>query len=447
MNATSASARVLRVVSVLALTLLALGCGRADEARAHADAVWHRALVAADADPEVQRLAGAAKDAELAVHDARARLGRREQDVIDPQREQAQQAGLTRAVEKHGKAQAVWKELRTRKARAALSAGELAMVDAAFGAEVGGVAGAPAGSTAGSIGSDIANKRIAVIPKGTTQVFWKSVEAGVRAAAAAEGLEVVWKGPITEDDRAQQVQLVQQFATEGVAGIVLAPLDAKALLAPVRAARAKGIPVVIFDSALDGEVGKDFASFVATDNEAAGKLAGNVLAKLTRGKGKVVMLRYQVGSASTEAREAGFQSAVAAYPDLEVTVANRYGGATIGDAKTQALNLMDRLREASGVFCCNELTTHGMLLALQQEGLAGKLKFVGFDASPVLVKGVEASEIQALIVQNPTRMGYDAVQQMAKILRGESATPRIDTGVAMVDKQGLGKPEIQALLK
>jgi ribose transport system substrate-binding protein len=296
-------------------------------------------------------------------------------------------------------------------------------------------------------GSSTARPRVAVIPKGTTQVFWKSVEAGVRAAADEAGLDVVFKGPITEDDRAQQVQLVQQFATERVAGIVLAPLDAKALLAPVRGARAKDIPVVIFDSALDGTVGEDFASFVATDNEAAGRMAGETLAELMGGKGEVVMLRYQVGSASTEAREAGFQAALAAHQGLEVTVANRYGGATIGEAKTQALNLIDRLRRAGGVFCCNELTTHGMLLALQQEGLAGKLQFVGFDASPVLVEAVREGAIQALIVQNPKRMGAEAVRQMARILRGEAPDPRVDTGVAKVDRAGLDRPEIQALLR
>ncbi|MEZ5967039.1 MAG: substrate-binding domain-containing protein [Planctomycetota bacterium] len=438
MNVSAATACLLRVSCLVLFAWVGLGCERADATREHAVQVWQKAIAAADADPEVQRLAAAAKDAEIDVQDARARLGRREQDVLDAPTAQAQQEALTRAVERQGRARAAHDAARKRSARASLSAEDLAMVDAALGGETGAAAAA---------GGASARKRIAVIPKGTTQVFWKSVEAGAREAAAAEGLEVVWKGPITEDDRAQQVQLVQQFATEGVAGIVLAPLDAKALLAPVRAARAKGIPVVVFDSALDGEVGKDFASFVATDNEAAGHMAGAAMAELTGGKGNIVMLRNQVGSASTEARERGFVDELAKHADMKLTVDNRYGGASIGEAKTEALNLVDRLREAQGVFCCNELTTHGMLLALQQEGLAGKLQFVGFDASPVLVKGVETGAIRALVVQNPKRMGREAVQQMAMLLRGETVAPRIDTGVALVDKDGLGKPEIQALLR
>lgn len=432
--------RTLRALWPLLFTLAVLGCGGADEKRAEAESLWRMALAEADTDPEVARLAAQTKDAEIAVQDARARLDRRTHEGSALDEQKAQQEALGRAVQAQIDARGRWQTLRVRLARAALDPKEMALVETELGDEIGAVTG-PGEGAAGR------RQRIAVIPKGTTQVFWNAVEAGVREAAADANLDVTWKGPITEDDRAQQVQLVQQFATEGVDGIVLAPLDAKALLAPVRAARAKGIPVVVFDSALDGELGKDFASFVATDNEAAGQLAGNVLAKLLRGKGKVVMLRYQVGSASTEAREAGFLAAIRASPDLEVTVDNRYGGATIGDAKTQALNLLDRLREANGVFCCNELTTHGMLLALQQEGLAGKLQFVGFDASPVLVKGVETGAIQGLIVQNPRRMGREAVAQMAKILRGETPDARVDTGATWVDAESLGRPEIQALLK
>ncbi len=435
------SLAILQLFGLLLLSVVSVGCGRQAAARAHAEAVWAAALLRADQEPDVQQAKAAAQTAEAAMQDARARLGRRDSDGIDAQREQAYQDVATRAVQEHGKLRTAWQEGRTRQARAVLSPADLKTVQDLLDIAVDvAVEAAPAGAGAG-------RKRIAVIPKGTTQLFWKSVENGVREAAAQGDLDVVWKGPLTEDDRAQQIQLVQQFTTEGVDGLVLAPLDAKALVAPVRAARSKGIPVVIFDSALEGEVGSDFSSFVATDNRAAGRLAGNVLAKFLRSKGKVVMLRYQAGSASTEERERGFTEAIAAYKDIEITVANRYGGATVGETKTQALNLIDKLREANGVFCCNELTTHGMLLALQQEGLAGKVQFIGFDASPVLVKGVEAGHIQALIVQDPTRMGRVAMEQISKVLRGEAATPRVDTGATLVDKEGLARPEIQALLK
>ena len=288
--------------------------------------------------------------------------------------------------------------------------------------------------------------RVAVIPKGTTHVFWKAVEKGARRGGEAAGLEVVFKGPLQENDRAQQIQLVQQFVSEGIGGIALAPLDHAALVQVVGAARAKSIPVVIFDSDLDGTAGVDFASFVATDNEQGGKMAGEYLAGLLGGKGKVVLLRYQVGSASTEAREKGFLAAARA-AGLDVTVENRYAGATAGEAKTAALNLADALREAQGVFCSNESATNGMLLALEQLDLAGKLSFVGFDASPPLVAGLKAGKIDALVVQDPVRMGALAVTTLAASMKGEPVAARIDTGARVATTANMGEPEIARLLE
>ena len=194
--------------------------------------------------------------------------------------------------------------------------------------------------------AEAAKLRIAMIPKGTTHVFWKTVEAGARAAAADLDVELVWKGPLKENDRGQQIAIVEQFVTEGVSAIILAPLDAVALRRPVAMAAQRKIPVVIFDSALQGEAGKDYVSLVATDNRRGGELGGAKLGDLLDGKGKVVLLRYQVGSASTDAREAGFSAAVASRPELEVISNNRYSGATAGEAKTAALNMLDTLKQA-----------------------------------------------------------------------------------------------------
>ncbi|MEO7317866.1 MAG: substrate-binding domain-containing protein, partial [Chthoniobacteraceae bacterium] len=149
---------------------------------------------------------------------------------------------------------------------------------------------------------------IAVIPKGTTHEFWKSVHAGTVKAEEelnAKGIKtkVFWKGPLREDDRDQQIQTVENFATRGVSGIVLAPLDSQALVNPVVSAIQAGIPVVVFDSDLKSD---KQVSFVATDNFKGGQMAGDFLAQQLGGKGNVILLRYAVGSASTEAREAGF---------------------------------------------------------------------------------------------------------------------------------------------
>jgi ribose transport system substrate-binding protein len=297
-------------------------------------------------------------------------------------------------------------------------------------------------------GAAPADKKIslAVIPKGTTHVFWKSVEAGARAAAKDLDVEMQWKGPVQENDRNGQIQVVEQFASQGVSGIVLAPLDDQALVRPVRDAAASNIPVVIIDSDLKGEAGKDFISFVATNNRKGGEMGGEKLAALLNNKGKVVLLRYLEGSASTREREEGFLSVMATHPEIQVISSNRYGGPNAGDAKSASLQLIDLLKQADGIFCSNEPMVFGMLLALRESGLGGKIKFVGFDASPDLIKAMETKEIDALVIQDPTRMGYLGVEAMVKHLRGENVETRIDSGVALVTPENITTPEIKKML-
>jgi ribose transport system substrate-binding protein len=290
-------------------------------------------------------------------------------------------------------------------------------------------------------------RTIAVIPKGTTHAHWKSVEAGARDAAKELGVEIAWKGPLTENDRAQQIAIVEQFASNGVSGIILAPLDDVALLRPVQGAVAKGVPVLIIDSALKGELGKDFISYVGTNNRKGGEMAGEQLTKLLGGKGKVVLLRYMEGSASTMEREAGFLDVIKKSPDIHLIVENRYGGATASEAQTSAMNMMDQIREADGIFCSNESLTFGMLLALRQNNLAGKAKFVGFDSSAPLVEAVKKGEIQALVAQNPRKMGYEGVKTMVAHLDGKPVPPSIDSGVQLITPENLDSPEVQDLLK
>src|SRR5687768_673540 len=137
---------------------------------------------------------------------------------------------------------------------------------------------------------------IAVIPKGTSHVFWQSIRAGAERAGKELGVNIIWRGPLREDDRASQVAEVEGFITRGVSGIVLAPLDEVALVGPVSAASRAKIPVVIFDSALKGD---QYVSFVATDNRRGGQMAGEGLAGMIKNRGKIVVLRYAEGSAST----------------------------------------------------------------------------------------------------------------------------------------------------
>jgi len=288
---------------------------------------------------------------------------------------------------------------------------------------------------------------IAVIPKCTTHVFWKAVEGGAREGAKEAGAEMIWKGSLKEDDPAQQIQIFEQFVAEDVSGIVLAPIEDAALKRPVAAAMQKGIPVVIIDSAFEGEPLKDFfVCTVSTNNRRAGEMAGEQLGKLLHGKGKVVLFRYIEVCASTDQREAGFLAAIKKFPDIQVILDDRSSGTTISEAQSVASNMLDKLKEADGIFCTNEPSTFGILLALKQNNLAGSKKLVGFDTSPGLVEALKRGEIQALVAQNPKKMGREAVQALIAIMKGETVPAVIDTGAAVVTKENLATSEIQALL-
>jgi ribose transport system substrate-binding protein len=294
-----------------------------------------------------------------------------------------------------------------------------------------------------------ATLRIAVVPKGTTHEFWKSVHAGAVKASRELGVEIVWKGPLREDDLKDQIDVVQSFVAQGVSGIVLAPLSDKGLVGTVKQAADAHVPVVVFDSDL---AGGNPVSFVATDNEAAGKAAGEALAARIGkdGKGNVVLLRYQEGSASTANREKGFLEAVAAHPELKLASATQYGGATVETAERASENLLASLGASpdavQGVFTPNESTSFGMLRALRQSGLAGKVRFVGFDASEKLVQAVRSGDVDGLIVQRPFEMGYLAVKTMVQHLRGQTVPARIDTGSTLVSRDNLDTPDVQALV-
>jgi ribose transport system substrate-binding protein len=233
-----------------------------------------------------------------------------------------------------------------------------------------------------------------------------------------------------------------------VDGIVLAPLDATALGPAAKEATNASIPVVIIDSGLNNFTP---VSYVATDNEKAGKQGGEELAKDLGGKGNVIMLRYEEGSASTEQREAGFEDAMKENPGIKIISDNQHAGATEETAQKASENLIQEFTkggkfQADGIFCPNESSAFGMLRALQDANLAGKVKFIGFDSSGPLVDGLKAGQIDGLVVQNPIKMGHDAVVFLVNKIRGKTVPDKEDTGATVVTKANMDKPDVAKLI-
>lgn len=290
---------------------------------------------------------------------------------------------------------------------------------------------------------------IAVIPKGTIHEFWKTVHAGAEKAGAEFDVEILWKGSLKEDDRNAQISVVENIIVRKVDGIVLAPLDDVALRRPVDQAMRNDIPVVIFDSGLQGD---NYISYVATDNFKAGQLAAEYMIKLLDGKGKVVVLRYAEGSDSTTKREDGFLDGIKTSEGIEIVSSNQYAGVTTESALKATENLLSRYTAADGklqidgIFCATEPTTLGILRALQDSGLAGKVHFIGFDSSEKMIAAMRAGHLSGFVVQNPFSIGYLAVKTMVGHLCGEKVSERIDTGSTLITTENLDQPEIHQLL-
>ena len=231
---------------------------------------------------------------------------------------------------------------------------------------------------------------------------------------------------------------------------MLAPLDESALQMPVANAQRAGIPVVIIDSGLKGE---SYVSFVATDNLKGGRTGGEHLAKVLGGKGKVVLLRYAEGSDSTNKREQGFLDVIKEHPGIQMVSSNQYGGADVEGAYKKAEAILSSYKKPDGglaiegIFCPNESTAFGMLRVLQDNGWAGKVRFVGFDSSENLLKGLRDGHIDGLVLQDPVRMGYLGVKTMVAQLRGQPVEKRVDTGVSLATRENMDTPEMRELLQ
>lgn len=294
--------------------------------------------------------------------------------------------------------------------------------------------------------------RIAVIPKGTTHEFWKSVHYGAEQAAqelrekGEADIEILWKGPLKENDRQGQINVVRDFITQQADGICLAPLDSSALGRYVEEAKELDIPVVIFDSGLDDE--SHIVSYVATDNYHGGELAAKRLVEAMGGEGDVILLRYNQGSESTEQREDGFlETLKKEYPQINILVENEYAGTEQKQSQDKAIQVLNKYKDqVDGIFAVCEPNAAGVLKALEQLELNGKVKFVAFDPNAELVSGLENGSVHGIVLQDPVKMGYDAVMAMHKQLNGEEVDKRVVTGEHVATPENRSTDEMKRLL-
>ena len=283
---------------------------------------------------------------------------------------------------------------------------------------------------------------VGVVPKGTNHVFWQSVHAGAIKAGEEFDLEILWNAPQLEIDSARQIAIVENLITREVDGIVLAPVDADALVSVVHRAADRGIPVAIFDSAINTD---RIITFVVTDNYQGGVMAAERMGEILDGKGKVGVIGFMPGSASTMKREAGFTDTIKKFPDIE-NLGVKFNMADRAKALAEAENLLTAHPDLAGFFANNESSLDGTVQAVKQRGLGGKVKIVGFDASETLVADMRAGVIDSIVVQDPFKMGYESTRQMALHLGGGETVRHIDSGAYLLLPENVDTPEMQAVV-
>jgi ribose transport system substrate-binding protein len=283
---------------------------------------------------------------------------------------------------------------------------------------------------------------IGVVPKGASHIFWQTVHAGAVKAARENGYEVEWNAPTLEIDASRQIQIVEAMVARNLAALVLAPVDRSALVTSVNKAMERGMPVAIFDSALES---KNRTFYIATDNRESGRLAARRLAEVIGDKGEVGIIGFMPGSASTMEREAGFELEMKEHhPNIRV-VGTQFCMADRAKAVAATENMMNAHPDLAGIFADNESSSVGAVQALKQRN-NGKTKLVAYDASETLIADLKGGSIDSIVVQNPFKMGYESTKAVIAKLKGQPIPADMDSGAVLVRREDLEKPQIKALL-
>ncbi|MBN2092004.1 substrate-binding domain-containing protein [candidate division KSB1 bacterium] len=284
--------------------------------------------------------------------------------------------------------------------------------------------------------------QILVSPKGLVHSFWVTVKTGADSAGKELGAEVIWKGPTLETDISGQIAIIEDYINKGVDAIVLAACDATALVNTVKKATEKNIPVITIDSGLDSDIP---LSFIATDNVAAAMKAADALAALIDKKGKVACIPFIPGAATSNMRESGFLTGIKNYPDIQVA-AVQYSQSEVAMGMAVTEDILTAHPDLKGIFVANEAGTIGVVQGLKSKNKVGQVKVVGFDAAPNEIQALNDKIIDALIVQDPFKMGYLGVKTAMQVLKGEMVEKRIDTGVYVITRENVNSPELKKLL-
>jgi len=291
-----------------------------------------------------------------------------------------------------------------------------------------------------------ADKEIAVIVKTANSDFWQNVKKGANdGVAGAKGYTATFQGAASDTDLAGQVALVENAVNRKVAGIVLAPSDPDALIPAIKKAWEAKIPVILIDSAASDAGKSYYQSFLATDNNKAGELCAQALIAKVGTTGKIAIMSYTAGSGSEIGRVGGFKKYIETHSKLQI-VGPFYSNSQMGTALNQTTDVLAANADLKGIFGANEPTAIGMGRALVQAGKAGKVVAIGFDGNADLQGFIKDGTLEAIAVQSAYQMGSLGVKTAIEVAQGKKVPKFLDTGVVMVTKGNIEKPEAKNVL-
>ncbi len=287
--------------------------------------------------------------------------------------------------------------------------------------------------------------KIEVISMGFQHEYWQTVKLGVDKAAKELGINVPFFGPTVETEVDVQINLFENSLAKNVDAILLAPCDSEALSSLAEKAVDKGVVVATFD--VDISAPEYRISFVATDNYAAGKLAGDQMGKLLGGKGKVGIVGHIAATFDTRERIGGFIDIIKQkYPEITLLDVV-YGDGDHKKSMDKAADMITSNPDLRAIYATNEGGAIGVALAVEEADKVGEVKVVGFDSSDQEIDYLMKGVINGFVVQNPFQMGYLGVKMLYdKVVNNIEPVERIDTGVVWVDMQNYNNPEIQKIL-
>ena len=296
-------------------------------------------------------------------------------------------------------------------------------------------AAAPAGSesatetaAAAAASGDV---KIALITMDSIDQHWVTLNEGAQKAAAELGVTVTFMSPNTKDD-AQQIECVNNAVAGGYQAIIVAANGPDAISSALKEAASSGVKIVYVDSPANVDAEATFS----TDNEAAGKTAGEEMIKALEAagvtSGKIGIVNVNAATDSTVKRENGFRSAFEGkgYELMET----QYGEGDAAKSQTIAENYITQ--GVVGIFGCNEGSTTGTGNAIKASGNSD-IVGVGFDKSDAILNLIEDGYLLCTMAQNPDVMGEEGVKAAVVALNGESLGGKVtDTGVSAIKAGG-----------